>query len=133
MTCRPGGLAVIVSPHSWLPGWTPKDKWLGGYNKVDCEGEQIAREGLFFMTHLDPCSLQGGKPVYTASSMSEILSKDFDLIAREDMPFLIRCVIFLSCQSSDRRREEAHPCPCLDQGARAQVPVGVQQRRRVEA
>ncbi|GAX83216.1 hypothetical protein CEUSTIGMA_g10642.t1 [Chlamydomonas eustigma] len=62
---KPGGVAVIISPHSWLPAWTPKSKWIGGYNK-------------------------DGKPVYTASSMTEILSKDFDLIAREDMPFLIR-------------------------------------------
>jgi SAM-dependent methyltransferase len=31
---KPGGVAVIISPHSWLPAWTPKSKWIGGYNKV---------------------------------------------------------------------------------------------------
>ena len=28
--------------------------------------------------------------MYTASAMSEVLSKDFELVAKEDMPFLIR-------------------------------------------
>ena len=62
---KPGGVAIIVSPHSWLPAWTPKSKWVGGFS-------------------------QDGKPVYTASAMSEVLSKDFELVAKEDMPFLIR-------------------------------------------
>jgi 2-polyprenyl-3-methyl-5-hydroxy-6-metoxy-1,4-benzoquinol methylase len=63
---KPGGIAVIVSPHSWLAAWTPKGKWMGGYNDKD------------------------GKPVMTADVMAEVLGKDFDLVAREDMPFLIR-------------------------------------------
>lgn len=28
---KPGGIAVLVSPYSWLPAWTPLHKWLGGY------------------------------------------------------------------------------------------------------
>ena len=36
---------MIVSPHSWLPAWTPKAKWIGGFNGKD------------------------GKPVYTATAM----------------------------------------------------------------
>lgn len=28
---KPGGVAVLVSPYSWLAAWTPKDKWVGGY------------------------------------------------------------------------------------------------------
>lgn len=28
---KPGGVLVLVSPYSWLPGWTPKEKWLGGF------------------------------------------------------------------------------------------------------
>jgi len=28
---KPGGVAVLVSPYSWLEAWTPKSKWLGGY------------------------------------------------------------------------------------------------------
>lgn len=31
---KPGGVLVLVSPHSWLEAWTPKDKWIGGHNKV---------------------------------------------------------------------------------------------------
>ena len=27
----PRGVVVLVSPYSWLPGWTPPEKWLGGY------------------------------------------------------------------------------------------------------
>ena len=62
---KPGGIAVIVSPHSWLAAWTPKSKWIGGFSNK-------------------------GKAVHTASAMSEILSKDFELVAREDAPFLVR-------------------------------------------
>ena len=29
---KPGGVLVLVSPYSWLPGWTPKEKWVGGFN-----------------------------------------------------------------------------------------------------
>lgn len=28
---KPGGIAVLVSPYSWLPSWTPRQRWLGGY------------------------------------------------------------------------------------------------------
>ena len=65
---KPGGIAVIISPHSWLAAWTPKSKWIGGFSK-------------------------DGKPVHTSSAMSEILSKDFDLVAREDMPFLVSSAV----------------------------------------
>ncbi|GFH07925.1 methyltransf_25 domain-containing protein, partial [Haematococcus lacustris] len=27
---KPGGVAVLVSPYSWLAAWTPKSNWLGG-------------------------------------------------------------------------------------------------------
>ncbi len=35
---KPGGVLVLVSPYSWLKGWTDKAKWLGGYYKVGVEG-----------------------------------------------------------------------------------------------
>ncbi len=36
---KPGGIAVLVSPYSWLAAWTPRDKWLGGfYDKDDKVG-----------------------------------------------------------------------------------------------
>lgn len=28
---KPGGVAVLVSPYSWLAAWTPRTRWLGGY------------------------------------------------------------------------------------------------------
>ena len=31
---KPGGVLVLVSPYSWLKGWTDKTKWLGGYYEV---------------------------------------------------------------------------------------------------
>ncbi|KAG2498281.1 hypothetical protein HYH03_003542 [Edaphochlamys debaryana] len=62
---KPGGVLVLVSPYSWLPGWTQKDKWLGGYYK-------------------------DGKPVRTHDTLLALLSPDFDLVASEDVPFLIR-------------------------------------------
>lgn len=30
---RPGGVAVLVSPYSWLAAWTPKAKWIGGFKE----------------------------------------------------------------------------------------------------
>jgi hypothetical protein len=27
---RPGGLAIVTSPFSWMEQFTPMDKWLGG-------------------------------------------------------------------------------------------------------
>ena len=62
---KPGGIAVLVSPHSWLTGWTPKNKWLGGFYRE-------------------------GAAVHTAESIVKALEEDFDLVHREDMPFLIR-------------------------------------------
>ena len=56
---------VLVSPHSWLPGWTAKSKWIGGY--VDERG-----------------------PHRTADGIKAILEKDFALLHGEDVPFLIR-------------------------------------------
>lgn len=38
---KPGGVLVLVSPYSWLKGWTDKAKWLGGYYKVGAEGGAV--------------------------------------------------------------------------------------------
>jgi putative 4-mercaptohistidine N1-methyltranferase len=41
---RPGGLLVLFSPYTWLPEFTPQEKWIGG-KKVD--GENVTTlEGL---------------------------------------------------------------------------------------
>jgi len=59
---KPGGVAVLVSPYSWLEEYTDQDKWLGGR-----EGRQ------------------------SFDVLSEIMSaRGFSLVDRCDMPFLIR-------------------------------------------
>lgn len=60
-----GGILVLVSPHSWLPGWTPRSQWLGGF--VDEAG-----------------------PHRTADGVASLLRGDFTLLHQEDVPFLIR-------------------------------------------
>eukprot|EP00798_Chlamydomonas_sp_ICE-L_P032232 gene32232-16795_t len=65
MLVKAGGLLVLVSPNSWLDTWTPREKWLGGM-------------------------LRDGKPFKTADGISAMLSDNFDLVAQEDLPFLMR-------------------------------------------
>ncbi|KAI3429225.1 hypothetical protein D9Q98_005324 [Chlorella vulgaris] len=60
------GVLVLVSPYSWLPGWTPRDKWLGGF--------------------LD----QEGKPVWTADVLKKLLGEHFTLVEEAELPFVIR-------------------------------------------
>ena len=57
---RPGGVAVLTSPYTWLEEFTPRDQWLGG----------------------------GGEETFQA--LRSTLDPDFDLMERRDMPFLIR-------------------------------------------
>ena len=60
----PRGLVVLVSPFSWLPQYTPREKWLGGR----------AADGV--------ASLDGLKNAMTGLN--------FSLLRLEDAPFLIR-------------------------------------------
>jgi len=61
---KPGGVFVLVSPYSWLPEYTAKDKWLGGKE-------------------------EDGK--LSADTVSEMLTaRGMKLVERRDMPFLIR-------------------------------------------
>ena len=39
---KPGGIAVLVSPYSWLAAWTPRQRWLGGYY----DGSKVCRCGV---------------------------------------------------------------------------------------
>ena len=63
---KPGGLAVVVSPHSWLDEHTNRGAWLGGYYT------------------------ESGKPVYTRDALVAHLADDFELVGEEDLPMLIR-------------------------------------------
>ncbi len=61
----PGGLLVITSPYTWLEDYTPKEKWLGGRR-------------------------EHGEPLTTFSGLSRFLEPAFDLVHRQDIPFVIR-------------------------------------------
>jgi putative 4-mercaptohistidine N1-methyltranferase len=60
-----GGQLIITSPYTWLREYTPRAKWLGGFER-------------------------GGKPVRTFDVLKSILSPDFRLVKRRNIPFLIR-------------------------------------------
>ncbi|KAL4447393.1 hypothetical protein ABPG75_004612 [Micractinium tetrahymenae] len=63
---RPGGVLVLVSPYSWLPAWTDRQRWLGGFRDED------------------------GKPVWSAETLQSMLSGSFTLVEERDLPFVIR-------------------------------------------
>ena len=62
---KPGGLAVIISPYTWMTEHTPPERWLGGY-----EGS-------------------GGERVYSNATLAGLLT-DYTLLHEEEMPLLIR-------------------------------------------
>ncbi|MDB6031048.1 MAG: uncharacterized protein JWM16_1386 [Verrucomicrobiales bacterium] len=60
-----GGQLIITSPYTWLPEYTPKAHWLGGF-------------------------LRNNQQVHTFDTLSEILLPRFELLSRKNLPFLIR-------------------------------------------
>lgn len=60
-----GGQLVITSPYTWLTDYTPRQNWLGGF-------------------------MRDGHPVHTFTTLQKILSPNFDLARRQDLPFVIR-------------------------------------------
>jgi 5-histidylcysteine sulfoxide synthase/putative 4-mercaptohistidine N1-methyltranferase len=61
----PGGLLVITSPYTWLEEYTPREKWLGGRR-------------------------EHGEPLPTLAGLTRQLAGRFELIHRQDIPFVIR-------------------------------------------
>jgi putative 4-mercaptohistidine N1-methyltranferase len=59
------GVLLIASPYSWLKSVTPQDQWLGGIKRDE-------------------------KSIFTLETLQSLLQKDFELMERKDMPFLIR-------------------------------------------
>jgi 5-histidylcysteine sulfoxide synthase/putative 4-mercaptohistidine N1-methyltranferase len=59
------GLLVITSPYTWLEEYTPKEKWLGGRR-------------------------EHGEPLTTFAGLERCLEDRFSLLARSDIPFVIR-------------------------------------------
>ncbi len=62
---RPGGQLVITSPYTWMEEYTPRQSWLGGFER---EGEK--------------CS--------TLDGLKEVLGGGFEIVRTIDLPFLIR-------------------------------------------
>ncbi len=60
-----GGQLIFTSPYTWMTEYTPRENWLGGFERED-------------------------KPVRTLDALKQILSPNFDFIACKDLPFLIR-------------------------------------------
>jgi putative 4-mercaptohistidine N1-methyltranferase len=62
---RRGGQLILTSPCTWLEEFTPREQWLGGFER-------------------------GGRRIKTIDTLNEVLGPAFELIARKDMPLLIR-------------------------------------------
>ena len=62
---KPGGQLILTSPYTWLREYTPRRNWLGGFMRV-------------------------GKRIKTFDTLKQILSPEFQLLSRRDLPFLIR-------------------------------------------
>ena len=62
---KSGGQLVITSPYTWLEEYTPKENWLGGFERQ-------------------------GQRVRTIDGLREILSDAFELRVTKNLPFLIR-------------------------------------------
>ena len=64
MVC-PGGYVILTSPYTWLEEYTPKARWIGG----KLSGEQV---------------------LSTEAALCHAMGESFDLVGRDDLPFLIR-------------------------------------------
>jgi putative 4-mercaptohistidine N1-methyltranferase len=62
---KPGGQLILTSPYTWLREYTPRRNWLGGF-------------------------VRAGKRIKTFHTLKQILSPEFQLLRRRDLPFLIR-------------------------------------------
>lgn len=61
---KTGGQLIIASPYTWLEAYTPRAKWLGGFERA-------------------------GRGVFASDTLREILSPHFKLASRHNLPFLI--------------------------------------------
>jgi len=60
------GYLILTSPYTWLEEYTKKEFWLGGYED------------------------ENGNTVSTLDGLKNVLEENFELIATEDLPFVIR-------------------------------------------
>ncbi len=61
-----GGFLILTSPYTWLEEYTQKKFWIGGY--VDEKGCEVS----------------------TLEGLTKLLEANFELIATQDVPFVIR-------------------------------------------
>ena len=62
---NPGGQLLLMTPCTWMEEYTPKENWLGGFERDSA-------------------------PVRTLDSLKQILGADFVFQTSKDLPFLIR-------------------------------------------
>lgn len=61
----PGGQLLLTSPYTWMAEFTPKENWLGGFQRE-------------------------GQPVRTLDTLKEVLDGPFRLASVDEVPFMIR-------------------------------------------
>lgn len=86
---NPNGQLILISPYTWMEDFTPREEWLGGFERE-------------------------GKEVTTFDSLQHQLGTFFELISRQDLPFLIRehsrkYQWSVADATVWRRREQAQP------------------------
>jgi putative 4-mercaptohistidine N1-methyltranferase len=62
---KPGGQLIIISPYTWLADYTPREKWLGGFEK-------------------------DGKRQRSLETLKQVLAPAFEHRQTRNVPFLIR-------------------------------------------
>lgn len=62
---KQGSQLILISPYTWMVGYTPLENWLGGFT-------------------------QDGRPIRTLETLKEILSPNFELANLKNLPFVIR-------------------------------------------
>ncbi|CAM9479759.1 unnamed protein product [Phaeothamnion confervicola] len=80
---RSGGVAVVVSPYSWLEEYTPKELWLGGLADAGCNDDEMAE--ITDTAETADSGSQGG-----ANDGIGAMEPSFALEKRQPMPFIIR-------------------------------------------
>ncbi len=94
----PGGVAVIVSPYSWLEEYTAQEHWLGGV-------------------------VRGGDSVSSAPALAEAMAAlGFELVEQFDMPFLIREHCAYAQPQCRRFRTDASTPQCASTSGGAATP-----------
>ena len=61
-----GGLLLITTPFTWMPQFSPKETWLGGYRD------------------------EHGQKIESSDNLKNALCKDFELLEEFSMPLIIR-------------------------------------------